>query len=53
MDSLSSILQRLRAGAKRLRSLVRGEDHDDWYDTHGDKQDNPPNLIGPGSQSGG
>lgn len=53
MNSLSSIFQRLRAGLSRLRSLTRDEDHDDWYDTHGDKRDKPPNLMGPGSQGGG
>ena len=53
MDSLRSIIKRLRAGLRRLRSLTRDEDHDDWYDTHGDTQNKPPNVMGPGSQSGG
>lgn len=53
MDSLRSIFQRLGAAVRRLRSLTRDEDHDDWYDTHGDKRDKPPNLMGPGSQGGG
>lgn len=53
MDSLSSIFQRLRASLRRLRSLTRDDDHDDWYGTHGDKRDKPPNLMGPGSQGGG
>jgi hypothetical protein len=53
MNSLRSVIQRLRAGVKGLRSLVRYEDHDDWYDTHVDKKDKPPNLMGPGSQGGG
>jgi hypothetical protein len=53
MDSLRSMFQRLGAAIGRLRSLTRDEDHDDWYDTHGHTQDRPPNLMGPGSQSGG
>jgi hypothetical protein len=53
MPGIRNALHRLRTTGKRLRSLVRDEDHDDWYERHADKQDKPPNLMGPGSQSGG
>ena len=53
MTRLRSASVRLRQGVKRLKSLIRDEDHDDWYDTHVEKKDKPPNLMGPGSQGGG
>ena len=53
MNGPRSAIQQLRARLKRLRALVRDEDHDHWYETHVDKKDKLPNLMGPGFQNGG
>ena len=38
---------------RRLHSLVRDVDHDDWLDRHAKEHDKPTNLAGPWSQGGG
>ncbi|GAA4709626.1 hypothetical protein GCM10025782_02070 [Pedococcus ginsenosidimutans] len=53
MRTMKETLRGLRRTTKRLRSLVRDEDHDKWYDEHTDKHDRPPNITGPWSQGGG
>jgi hypothetical protein len=37
---------------RRLRSLVKDEDHDTWYDDHADDHTKPPN-VGPNLGGGG
>ena len=37
---------------RRLRSLVKDEDHDSWYDDHADDHTKPPN-VGPNLGGGG
>jgi len=53
MANMKMVFVRLRRAVRRLRSLVRDDDHDDWYDQHGKEHDKPTNLAGPWSQGGG
>lgn len=53
MSGLMAALTQAWAAVARLRSLVRDDDHDDWYEARIEKNDKPPNLMGPGSQGGG
>jgi hypothetical protein len=53
MARLREALLRIRVAASRWRSLVRDEDHDEWYEKHTETHDKPPNLMGPGAQGGG
>jgi hypothetical protein len=53
MARLREALLRIRVAASRWRSLVRDEDHDEWYEKHTETHDKPRNLMGPGAQGGG
>ena len=41
---------------KRVRALVKDQDHDDWLDEHGDRPEHQINtgiFLGPGGTGGG
>jgi hypothetical protein len=47
MRRIKQSLRWAQLKARRLRSLVKDEDHDTWYD-HGPEHERPPNIMGPG-----
>ena len=53
MRPIRAGLRRVRRALRRARTLIRDDDHDDWYDTHNPDHDKPTNLAGPWSQGGG
>lgn len=53
MRTLKNALRALRSTVARVRSLVKDEDHDDWYAQHDTGHEKPPNLAGPWAQGGG
>jgi hypothetical protein len=50
MRTITQALRWTGLKLRRLRGLVKDEDHDSWYDEHTAEHDKPPNLMGPGSQ---
>jgi hypothetical protein len=53
MTPVRTFVRQLRRSIRRVRSLIRDDDHDTWLDQHGKRHDKPTNLAGPWSQSGG
>ena len=53
MSSVRTTMSHLRRALRRLRSLVRDEDHDPWLDEHVKEHDKPTNIAGPSAQGGG
>ena len=50
MRTITQALRSTGLKLRRLRGLVKDEDHDSWYDEHTAKREKRPNLMGPGSQ---
>ena len=53
MTLVRNVIRQFRRSIRRVRALVRDDDHDTWLDQHAKEHDKPTNMAGPWSQSGG